>query len=130
MLEEAIVNHLILTPAPSDNAGDIVVGSPAWFAGLHGATRFRLATPQGLITVRKERSGGGRGGWYWRAYRKQRGRLHRFYLGPDTALTPQTLAAASAALGALPAVPDSELDSSGGKCIATAPRLPGECLLQ
>jgi LuxR family transcriptional regulator, maltose regulon positive regulatory protein len=126
MLEEAIVHHLILTPAPSDNAGDIVVGSPAWFAWLHGATRFRLATPQGLITVRKERSGGGRGGWYWRAYRKQRGRLHRFYLGPDTALTPQALAAASAALGALPtvvpedrapalpAVPDSEPDSSGG----------------
>ena len=77
---------------------------PAWFAWLHGATRFRLATPQGLITVRKERSGGGRGGWYWRAYRKQRGRLHRFYLGPDTALTPQALAAASAALGALPTV--------------------------
>src|SRR5215213_2289980 len=104
MQGDAIVDNLLLTPAQSGDAGAIVVGSPAWFAWLGGATRFRLVTPQGLITVYKERSGGGRGGWYWRAYRKQRGRLHRFYLGPDTALTPQALAAASAALGTLPAV--------------------------
>jgi LuxR family transcriptional regulator, maltose regulon positive regulatory protein len=75
MQEEAIVHYLTLTPAPSEHAEAIAVGSPAWFAWLQGATRFRLATPQGLITVRKERSGGGRGGWYWRAYRKQRGQL-------------------------------------------------------
>jgi LuxR family maltose regulon positive regulatory protein len=126
MQEEAIVHHLTLTPAPSEQAEAIVVGSPAWFAWLHSATRFRLATPQGLITVRKERSGGGRGSWYWRAYRKQRGRLHRFYLGPDTALTPKALAAASAALGTLltevseeqtpprATVPDSEPANSEG----------------
>src|SRR3954464_14279958 len=127
MQEQAIVDHLTLTRVPREQAEDIVVGSPAWFAWLHGATRFRLATPQGLITVRKERSGGGRGGWYWRAYRKQRGRLHRFYLGPDTALTPDALATAAAVLGALPmgvlekqaapraAVPDSQPGSSEGQ---------------
>lgn len=37
--------------------------------------------------MRKERAGGGRGSWYWRAHRKRHGRLHRYYLGPDVALT-------------------------------------------
>jgi LuxR family transcriptional regulator, maltose regulon positive regulatory protein len=102
---EAFVENLLLTPAPSGDAEPIAVGSPAWFAWLSGATRFRLATPQGLVTVRKERAGGGRGSWYWRAYRKRHGRLHRFYLGPDAALTPEALTAACAALGTLQTVP-------------------------
>jgi LuxR family maltose regulon positive regulatory protein len=101
MPNDPIVHHLTLTPSPLEHAEAIVVGTPAWYAWLHQATRFRLETPQGLITVRKERSGGGRGRWYWRAYRKQRGRLHRLYLGPDAALTPAALTAASASLGAL-----------------------------
>jgi LuxR family maltose regulon positive regulatory protein len=141
MQADAIVDNLLLTPARPGDAGAIIVGSAAWFAWLAGAARFRLATPQGLITVRKERSGGGRGGWYWRAYRKQHGRLHRFYLGPDRALTPQALAAAGAALGALPstpgqldlplaAVPDPTTRGSAGErlppslCARVAPPAP------
>jgi LuxR family maltose regulon positive regulatory protein len=102
--DEAIVENLLLTPAPPGDAEPIAVGSPAWFAWLSGATSFRLATPQGPVTVRKERAGGGRGSWYWRAYRKRQGQLHRFYLGPDAALTPQALTAAIAALGTLQTV--------------------------
>ena len=52
MQEDAIVRHLTLITAPSEHTEPIVVGSPAWFAWLHTATRFRLATPQGLLTVR------------------------------------------------------------------------------
>lgn len=124
MQGEAIVDNLLLTPAQPGDSGAIVVGSPAWFAWLADATRFRLATPQGLITVRKERSGGGRGGWYWRAYRKQHGRLHRFYLGPDAGLTPQALAAASAALGTLPAVAPEDLVPNSQPDGSEAKRLP------
>jgi LuxR family maltose regulon positive regulatory protein len=102
--DEAIVENLLLTPSPPSDAGPIAVGSPAWFAWLSGATRFRLTTPQGPVTVRKERAGGGRGSWYWRAYRKRQGQLHRFYLGPDAALTPQALTAAIATLGTLQTV--------------------------
>ncbi len=101
MSRVAIVENLLLTSAPPGDAEPIAVGSPAWFAWLSGATRFRLTTPQGPVTVRKERAGGGRGSWYWRAYRKRHGRLHRLYLGPDAALTPEALTAAIAAFGTL-----------------------------
>lgn len=104
MSREAIVKNLLLTPAPPGNEEPIAVGSSAWFAWLSGAMRFRLTTPQGLVTVRKERAGGGRGSWYWRAYRKRHGRLHRFYLGPDAALTPEALTAACAVLATLETV--------------------------
>jgi LuxR family transcriptional regulator, maltose regulon positive regulatory protein len=97
---EATVENLLLIPAPPGDTVPIVVGSPAWFAWLGGATRFRLAMPQGPVTVCKEHAGGGRGSWYWRAYRKRHGRLHRFYLGPDAALTPEALTVAVAAFGA------------------------------
>jgi LuxR family transcriptional regulator, maltose regulon positive regulatory protein len=58
----------------------------------HRATRGRSSW------AAQERAGGGRGSWYWRAYRKRYGRLHRFYLGPDADLTPAALTAAVAAL--------------------------------
>jgi hypothetical protein len=58
---EAIVENMLLTPTPLGDAGLIAVGSPAWFAWLSGTTRVRLTTPQGPVTVCKERAGGGRG---------------------------------------------------------------------
>jgi LuxR family maltose regulon positive regulatory protein len=44
---------------------------------------------QGSFTARKERSG--RAGWYWKAYRKHKGTLHRAYLGKSADLTLERL---------------------------------------
>jgi hypothetical protein len=56
-------------------ASAIVVGTPAWYAWLEEATAFAFASEQGSFTARRER--GGRSGWYWKAYRKRDGVLHR-----------------------------------------------------
>ncbi|HEU4328139.1 MAG TPA: LuxR C-terminal-related transcriptional regulator [Roseiflexaceae bacterium] len=77
---------------------EVALGGPEWFAWLVQAERFVVETPQGRITVRKEQAGSGRGGWYWRAYRKRAGRLRRVYLGPDAELTAERLHAAVAEL--------------------------------
>src|SRR5262245_19735505 len=87
---------LVWRAAGADNT--IVVGSPAWFAWLEGATHFAYRGPEGTFTARKEQRQ--RGGWYWKAYRKLAGRLHRIYLGKTNDLTHKRLAAAAAALAA------------------------------
>ena len=56
-------------------ASDIVVGSPAWYAWLEETATFAFTSAQGRFTARKERRG--QTGWYWKAYRKQNGILHR-----------------------------------------------------
>ena len=66
-------------------ASSIVVGSPAWYAWLEHATTFAFRSAEGSFTARKERSG--RTSWYWKAYRKQAGTLHRAYLGKSADLT-------------------------------------------
>jgi len=76
----------------------ILVGSSAWFAWLEGATSFAYQGSGGCFTARKESRQ--RGGWYWKAYRKLAGRLHRAYLGKTAELTAARLAAAAAALAA------------------------------
>jgi class 3 adenylate cyclase len=77
----------------------MLVGSPAWFTWLEGATGFAYQGPAGSFTARKETRQ--RGGWYWKAYRKHKGKLHRAYLGKSTELTGARLEAAAAALAAL-----------------------------
>jgi len=76
----------------------ILVGSPAWFTWLEGATSFAYQGPGGSFTARKEPRQ--RGGWYWKAYRKHKGKLHRAYLGKTADLTAARLAAVAAALAA------------------------------
>lgn len=85
---------LIWRAAGSDET--IIVGSLAWFIWLEGATHFAYRGPAGSFTARKEQRL--RGGWYWKAYRKLAGRLHRIYLGKTNDLTPERLAAAAATL--------------------------------
>jgi hypothetical protein len=46
---------------------------------------------------------------YWRAYRKDSGRLRHAYLGKSTDLTPAKLAAATAALRGTSAAPDASV---------------------
>jgi class 3 adenylate cyclase len=72
-------------------ARTIAVGSPAWYAWLEDATSFAFTSAAGSFTARKERRGSA--GWYWIAYRKRAGILHRAYLGKSTDLTIDRLTA-------------------------------------
>ena len=79
--------------------------TPAWFLWLDAATTTHFAYPLfdpakgyiiGMMTVRKERRA--RGGAYWTAYRRAKGRLRKVYLGSASALTHARLAAIVAIL--------------------------------
>ncbi len=85
----------------------IAVGTPEWFAWLEGAASFAYQGAGGSFTARKEARQ--RGGWYWKAYRKLSGRLHRVYLGKAAELTPERLAAAATTLAAAGA-PEARAD--------------------
>lgn len=65
----------------------LVVESPAWFAWLEEETLFTFQGQQGTFSARKERVAHGRGGFYWRAYRKKQGKLCRVYLGKNEQVT-------------------------------------------
>src|SRR5258708_24905794 len=75
------------------NAGEwaleIVVESAEWLEWLErdDSTLFAFHAPEGGYTARREGSGSGRGGWYWKAYRKHQGRLYRAYMGKGEDLT-------------------------------------------
>lgn len=72
------------------------VGSAAWFTWLAQATHFRFASTQqrathyrgnlylSPISLRKERR---RHGYYWYAYRRSNGQLHKRYVGRSAQLT-------------------------------------------
>src|SRR6266511_6485280 len=72
-------------------ASSIAVGSLAWYAWLEDATTFAFTSAEGGFTARKERSG--QTGWYWKAYRKRDGTLHRAYLGKSADLSLDRLTA-------------------------------------
>lgn len=105
----AVLRGELLHYALPDGPAVLLVGSPEWFEWLRQAERFVIEAPGGRITVRKERAGNKRGGGYWRALRKARGRLRRFYLGADSELSPARIALAVEAL----LVPESEIASGG-----------------
>ena len=65
----------------------VLVDTPSWYTWLETATSFTFTGEQGTFTAHKARAGNRRGGWYWRAYRRKRGRLARSYLGVSTNLT-------------------------------------------
>ena len=76
------------------------VGTSAWYAWLQTATNFRVRGPFGTFTVRREQAGNHRGNWYWRAYRKREGKLHRVYVGTSEELTLERLRTVAARLSA------------------------------
>src|SRR5207302_1724948 len=76
------------------------VGTSAWYAWLRAATIFRVRSPFGTFTVRREQAGNQRGTWYWRAYRKREGKLHRVYLGTAEEVTLDRLRTIAATLAA------------------------------
>ena len=63
----------------------VQVGTPAWYAWLSEATAFSFESSDGKFTARKERVQ--RGGEYWKAYRRSRGKLLHSYLGKSEDLT-------------------------------------------
>src|SRR5258708_22163897 len=65
----------------------VLVDTPSWYAWLEPATTFTFTCEEGTFTAHKARAGNRRGGWYWRAYRRTRGRLSRCYLGVSPNLT-------------------------------------------
>lgn len=81
----------------------LTVDTAEWFAWLETASSFAFVGDAGTFTARRERSGHGRGDWYWRAYRKEQGKLLSRYLGKSETLTLDRLNAAAQALTHAPA---------------------------
>jgi len=65
----------------------VLVDTPSWYTWLETATSFTFSCDEGTFTAHKASAGNRRGGWYWRAYRRKRGRLSRYYLGVSTNVT-------------------------------------------
>ena len=78
----------------------VLVDTPSWYAWLETATTFTFTCEEGTFTAHKARTGNRRGGWYWRAYRRKRGRLSRCYLGVSPNLTLAKLREAASRLAA------------------------------
>ena len=76
------------------------VGTLSWHTWLESATTFTFASEEGTFTAHKARAGNQRGGWYWRAYRCQYGRIFRCYLGVSANLTLPYLRATASRLAA------------------------------
>src|SRR6266566_3585116 len=78
----------------------LTVGTAAWFAWLETASTFSFVSEEGLFTARRERASTQRGGWYWKAYRKQHGKLSSRYLGKSETVTLARLQAVAQDLAA------------------------------
>lgn len=76
----------------------IAVETPEWFTWLGEHYVFRYISPAGTFTARRERRATG---WYWYAYRRQRGRLRNVYLGKAEELSLTHLNEAANALNTL-----------------------------
>ena len=90
-----VVAQSILTVETAGLGEEILVGEPAWFAWLLTADTFRYDGPEGHFTARKEPASHGRGGSYWKAYRRSGGKLRRAYLGASVGLSADRLGRAA-----------------------------------
>src|SRR5690349_2070211 len=79
----------ILSTQEAGQAHSIAVDSEQWFTWLQQetSTSFAFQAYDGSYSARKERVGNGRGGWYWKAYRRYQGTLYHAYLGKTRELT-------------------------------------------
>src|SRR5215472_13210253 len=66
------------------------IGSSEWWRWLDAehTTTFCFENAQGSFTARREQKNGS---WYWYAYRKKNGKLHKAYLGKSEELTPECM---------------------------------------
>lgn len=81
-----------------ENTRAIALETPEWFAWLGTHSVFRYISPAGTFTARRERRATG---WYWYAYRRERGRLRNVYLGKAEELRLTHLNEAASTLNAL-----------------------------
>ncbi|GAC1359555.1 MAG: hypothetical protein NVSMB38_43280 [Ktedonobacteraceae bacterium] len=78
----------------------ILIESEDWYQWLTAEQNpsFAFQHPLGAFTVRRERKGSS---WYWYAYRKRKGKLHKAYLGKAQEVTLQRLNVVAIALAGL-----------------------------
>ena len=105
-------------------AGGIVVGSPAWYAWLEGATTFAFSSAQGSFTATREQ--GEATGGDWHVSHPRAGRLQRVVLGRSADLTLDRLQATATALAGQATGPPAPIDTprSGGPSVAALDRPP------
>ena len=123
-----IVRGETLTYLQNEQEQELTVDTPAWFAWLEAASTFSFASEEGLFTARHERSSQQRGGRYWKAYRKQHGKLSSHYLGKSEVLTLERLQAVARALANSPArIPPTRVASAAvPPARSTAQCAPGD----
>ncbi len=96
----AIVSDDVLRYQQNGQEAHLRIDTPAWYEWLTTASSFAFVCEQGSFTARKEQVNRKRGGLYWKAYRKQQGKLSRAYLGKSEELTRERLIAAAQVLTA------------------------------
>src|SRR6266581_4430032 len=108
----------------------LTVDTTAWFAWLETASTFSFVSETGRFTARREQAGHKRGGWYWKAYRKQHGKLSSRYLGKSETITLARLqTVAQALVGALvETAPDNDADAARPPAHAAAPGMRSDVL--
>jgi LuxR family maltose regulon positive regulatory protein len=89
----------VTTPKVRDEQEQVLtVGTAACYTWLETASTFSFVGAAGTFTARREKSGHKRGGWYWKAYRRQHGKLVSRYMGKSETLTLERLQAVAADL--------------------------------
>ncbi len=85
-----LVSENVLTYHTGLEDHTLPIGSPAWWRWLNAehTTTFRFENARGNFTARREQKNGS---WYWYAYRKKNGKLHKAYLGKSEELTPECM---------------------------------------
>src|SRR5436309_16065113 len=103
----------------------LTVDTAAWFDWLETASTFFFISETGSFTARRERAGHKRGGWYWKAYRKQHGKLSSRYLGKSETITLARLHTVAQALAdtLVETVLDTDVDEARPSAQAAATRM-------
>src|SRR6266568_4570616 len=81
-----------------------------------------FVSEEGRFTARREQAGHKRGGWYWKAYRKQHGKLSSRYLGKSETVTLARLQTVAQALADVhvETAPDNDADEARPSAQAAA----------
>ncbi len=108
----------------------LTVDTAAWFAWLETASTFSFVSETGSFTARREQAGHKRGGWYWKAYRKQHGKLSSRYLGKSETITLARLQTVAQALAdaLVETAPDTDADAAVLSAQAAAPGMRSDSL--
>ena len=109
----------------------LTVDTAAWFAWLETASTFSFVSEEGSFTARREQAGHKRGGWYWKAYRKQHGKLSSRYLGKSETITLARLQTVAQALAdaLVETMPDADAYAAVPSAQAAAPGMRSDLLI-